>query len=130
MRRETRIAVGIAAAIGVAAIGISVLGPFMSDCLTQRFSSVASPSGKKLAEYYQTVCKSDGGTKAEIHLVQDGARVRTEIGQAGNDEIGLAWKDEHLLVITVPPGMEKAFNRRMQGVDLEFRVANDAARLK
>jgi hypothetical protein len=129
MKLEARIAIGIAAAIGVAAIAFSVVGPFVSDCTTRRFSSVASPSGKRVAELYQTVCKSDGVPKTEIHLIQDGARFRTEIGQSSTSKVDLIWRDEHSLVISVPPGMDNALDRPMQGVNLEFRIVDDAAHL-
>lgn len=36
--------------------------------------------------------------------------------------IGLAWRDDDLLVVSVPPGMDKAFDRTMEGVELEFEI--------
>src|SRR5687768_5995645 len=99
----------------------------MSDCTTQRISKVASPSGERIAEHYQTTCKSEGAAKTEIHLVQDGTRVSTQIGATVVGRIGLIWKDEHSLLISVPPGMDKAFDRPMQGVNLEFKVVDGAA---
>lgn len=124
MRRSSKIAVGIAAGVGVAAIMSSMLGPFLSDCTTRKINSAASPSGNKFAEHYETVCKADGVQKTEIHLIQDGVRVKTEIGQSRMKRIDLAWEDEHTLVISVPAGMEKAFDRPMQGVELKFRVVD------
>jgi hypothetical protein len=63
--------------------------------------------------------------KTQIHLVQNGERVSTEIGASTTNRIGLAWKDEDSLLISVPPGLDKAFDRKMQGVDLEFQVVSD-----
>ena len=128
MRRSSKIAVGIAAGIGVAAIVLSMLSPFLSDCTTRKFNSAASPSGNKIAEHYETVCKADGAQKTEIHLIQDGARVKTDIGRSRMKRIDLAWEDEHTLVVSVPVGMEKAFDRPMQGVELKFRVVDDPHR--
>jgi hypothetical protein len=124
-----KVTVGILAAIGLVAVGASVLAPFMSECTTQKISSVASPSGERIAEHYQTVCKSETTPKTEIHLVQDGTRVSTVIGSAAVGHIELAWKDERSLLVPVPAGMEKAFDRPMQGINLEFQVVDDAAHL-
>lgn len=124
MRRAGRIAIGILAVVGAAAIVLSVVAQFAVDCSTQRISSAASPSGNRVAEHYQTMCRSDGVPKTEIHLVQDGARVSTEIGVSSTNWIGLDWRDEDSLVISVPPGMDKAFDRTMEGVELEFEVVS------
>jgi hypothetical protein len=125
VRRDAKIAVCIVAAIGVVAIAASLLGPFVTDCSTQRISSVISPSGGKKAEHFETRCKSEGMQTSEIHLVQNGVRTRTEIGRSTQDRIGLAWEDEHSLVISVPPGMKNAFDRPMQGVELKFQVVDE-----
>lgn len=127
MRREAKVAICILAAIGVAAILASALGPFATDCTTHRISSVASPSGEKTAEHFETFCKSEGMQKTEIHLVRDGVRTRTAIGRSITGRIGLVWQDEDSLIITVPPGMENAFDRPMQGVDLKFDVVGHAS---
>ena len=129
MKPGAKATVGVLAAIGLAAVGASVLGPFMSDCTTQKISSVTSPSGERIAEHYHTECKSESAPKVEVHLVQDGTRVSTVIGAATAGQIKLNWKDEHSLVIFVPPGMDKAFGRPMQGVNLEFQVVGDDAHL-
>jgi hypothetical protein len=127
VRREAKVAICILAAIGVVAIAASLLGPFVTDCTTKRISSVASPSGGKKAEHFETRCRSEGLQKSEIHLVQDGVRTRTDIGHSTKHGIGLAWRDEHSLVITVPPGMKNAFDRPMQGVELKFQVVDEAS---
>jgi hypothetical protein len=125
MRRSARIAVGALAVVGLAAILMTLFVQFAVDCSGQRISSAASPSGKRVAEHHQTVCRSDSVPKTQIHLVQNGARVSTEIGTSTTNRIGLAWKDEDSLLISVPPGLDNAFDRKMQGVDLEFQVVSD-----
>jgi hypothetical protein len=125
MRRSTGIAVGALAVVGLAAILITIFAQFAVDCSGQRISSADSPSGKRVAEHHQTVCRSDPVPKTQIHLVQNGERVSTEIGASTTNRIGLAWKDEDSLLISVPPGLDKAFDRKMQGVDLEFQVVSD-----
>lgn len=66
MRRAGRIAVGVLAVVGAAAVVLNVVSQFAVDCSTQRISSAASPSGEKVAEHYQTVCRSDGVPRTEI----------------------------------------------------------------
>lgn len=126
MKLGAKIAVGIIAAVGLAAITISVIGPLVSDCTTQRMSSVVSPAGDMTAEHYQTLCRSEGVPKTEIHLVHDGTRVSTVIGQAAASHVELSWKDGRSLLVTVPPGLDKAFDRTMQGVNMEFQVVDEA----
>lgn len=58
-----------------------------------------------------------------------GARVGTEIGVATTNSIGLTWEDDDSLVVSVPPGMDKAFDRDLQGVQLKFEVVTDVAEL-
>ncbi len=106
MKRAGRIAVGSLAVVGAAAIALSVLAQFAVDCEGRRISSAASPSGKIVAEHHQNTCRSDNIPKAEIQLVRAGTRVGTEIGVATTNIIGLAWKDDTSLVISVPPGMD------------------------
>lgn len=122
MKRAARIAVGVLAVIGVIAIVLSVLAQFAIDCTSQRISSAASPSGRRVAEHYQVICESDGTPKTEIQLVQDGVRVSTEIGVSTTNQIGLTWRDEETLIVAVPPGMDQAFDRSLQGVALKFQV--------
>lgn len=128
MKRAARIAVGNLAVVGAAAIVLSVLAQFAVDCEGQRISSAASPNGKIVAEHHQSTCKSDNIPKAEIQLVHAGTRVGTEIGVATTNRIGLTWEDDTSLVVSVPPGMDGAFDRELQGVRLKFEVVPDAAR--
>ena len=115
--------------VGAAAIVLSVVAQFAVDCEGRRISSAASPSGKIVAEYHQNTCRSDNIPKAEIQLVHAGTRVGTEIGVATTNSIGLTWEDDTSLVISVPPGMDGAFDRQLHGVRLKFEVVPDAARL-
>lgn len=128
MRRAARIAVGSLAVVGAAAIVLCVLAQFAVDCEGQRISSAASPNGKIVAEHHQNTCRSDNIPKAEIQLVHGGTRVGTEIGIATTNRIGLTWEDDTSLVVSVPPGMDGAFDRELQGVRLKFEVVPDAAR--
>ena len=129
MKRGARIAVGSLAVVGAAAIALSVVAQFAVDCAGQKISYAASPSGKTVAEHHQITCRSDNIPKAEIQLVRAGARVGTEIGVATTNSIGLTWEDDDSLVVSVPPGMDKAFDRELQGVQLKFEVVTDAAEL-
>jgi hypothetical protein len=129
VKRAARVAVGSLAVVGAAAIALSLLAQFAVDCEGRRISSAASPSGKTIAEHHQTTCRSDNIPKSEIQIVRAGTRVGTEIGVATTNSIGLAWEDDDSLVVSVPPGMDKAFDRELQGVRLKFEVVTDAARL-
>lgn len=129
MKRAAQIVVGSLAVVGVAAIVLSVLGQFAVDCEGRRISSAASPNGQIIAEHHQDTCRSDNIPKAQIQLVRAGTRVGTEIGIATTNSIGLTWVDDTSLVISVPPGMDGAFDRELQGVRLKFEVVADVARL-
>ena len=129
MKRAARIAVGSLAVVGLVAIALSLLARFAVDCVGQKISSAASPSGKTVAEHHQTTCRSDNIPKTEIQLVHSGSRVGTEIGVATTNSIGLTWDGDDSLVVSVPPGMDKAFDRDLQGVHLKFVIVPNAVHL-
>jgi hypothetical protein len=130
VKRVARIAVGSLAVVGAAAIAVSVLAQFAVDCEGQRISSAASPNGKIVAEYHQNTCRSDNIPKAEIQLVHAGTRVGTDIGIATTNSIGLTWEDDTSLVVSVPPGMDGAFDRELLGIRLKFEVVPDTGRMR
>jgi hypothetical protein len=129
MKRGARVSVGVLAAVGLAAIVLTLFAPMVVDCSGQRISRAVSPSGNRVAEHHQVTCRSDPVPKTQIHLIQNSERVSTHIGSSTANRIALAWSDEDTLVISVPPGLDKAFDRKMQGVNLEFQVVSDATPL-
>jgi hypothetical protein len=126
VKHGARIAVGSLAVVGAAAIALSVVAQFAVDCAGQKISSAASPDGKTVAEHHQITCRTDNIPKAEIQLVRAGARVGTDIGVATTNRIGLTWEADDSLVVSVPPGMDKAFDRELQGVQLRFELVPGA----
>ena len=129
MKRAGRIAVGSLAVVGAVAIVLSVMAQFAVDCEGQRISSAVSPDGKVVAEHHQYTCRADHIPQSEIQLVSADTRVGTKIGVATTNSIGLTWENDTSLVIFVPPGMDGAFDRELQGVRLKFEVIPEAALL-
>ena len=122
MNRIKRVAIGTLAVIGALFLVLQWTLVFTVKCQSQRMSSAVSPDGQRIAEHYLAWCKPDNVVKAELHLVKGKKRVSTVLGVATTNTIGLAWRDNDWLTVSVPTDMESVFDRKMDGVEVEFHI--------
>ena len=112
-----QIVIGVLAAVGFAYLAFAIVAPFAFDCGFQKLTSAISPDGERVAEVHYINCESAPGPTLELHIVAGKSDIGTTLGPAITNRIGLTWRGDRWLIVSVPPTMD-VFDRELK----EFRV--------